>query len=61
LTAENEAIVESFLARHPGFALLPAAEIVGRPGAGIEGDMLRLLPHVHNTDGFFAAALERRA
>lgn len=59
LTAENEAIVESFLARHPGFALVPAQGILGSPvGAG---DMLRLLPHVHNTDGFFAAALERRA
>lgn len=59
LTAENEAIVESFLARHPGFALLPADSILASPAGA--GDMLRLLPHVHHTDGFFAAALERRA
>jgi 16S rRNA (cytosine967-C5)-methyltransferase len=27
------------------------------PGAG---DYLRLYPHVHDTDGFFAAVMERR-
>ena len=61
LTAENEAIVEAFLARHPGFRLAPASAILARQGISLDGDVLRLLPHAHNTDGFFAAALDRQA
>ena len=60
LAEENEAIVSGFLANHPDFVLLPAAEIMKRQGIALEGDMLHLLPHRHQTDGFFAAALERR-
>ena len=61
LTAENEAIVDSFLARHPDFALLPVSTVLERQGVSFAGDMLRLLPHRHDTDGFFAAVLERKA
>ncbi len=61
LTAENEAIVQAFLARRTEFVLVAAVEILARHGAEVSGDMLRLLPHKHNTDGFFAAALERKA
>ena len=61
LTAENEAVVTAFLARHPEFSLLPAAAVLARHDIAIDGEMLRLLPHRHNTDGFFAAVLERRA
>lgn len=61
LNAENEAIVEAFLAAHPEFTLQPASAILGRQGVALDGDMLRLLPHRHDTDGFFAAALERTA
>ncbi|TXI79617.1 MAG: RsmB/NOP family class I SAM-dependent RNA methyltransferase [Dechloromonas sp.] len=61
LAEENDAIVQAFLGTNPGFRLLPASEILGRQGIEIEGDMLRLLPHRHATDGFFAAALERVA
>lgn len=61
LTAENEAIVDSFLARHPDFALLPVSTVLERQGVAFAGDMLRLLPHRHDTDGFFAAVLERKA
>ena len=61
LTAENEAIVEAFLAAHPGFALVPASEVLARQGIALEGEMLRLMPHQHDTDGFFAAILERKA
>ncbi len=52
LPAENERQVEGFLQRHPGFA--PGALPSGLPG---EGCYLRLAPHRHNTDGFFAAIL----
>ncbi|MGE5946214.1 MAG: RsmB/NOP family class I SAM-dependent RNA methyltransferase [Betaproteobacteria bacterium] len=60
LRAENEAIVEAFLAGHPGFTLVPAADVLARQGIEVEGEMLRLLPHRHRTDGFFAAILERQ-
>ncbi|WP_412480914.1 RsmB/NOP family class I SAM-dependent RNA methyltransferase [Azonexus sp. IMCC34839] len=61
LREENEAIVEAFLAKHEGFVLVPASGVLARHGIALEGDMLRLLPHRHNTDGFFAAVLERKA
>lgn len=61
LAEENEAVVTDFLARHPDFALIPASTVLERQGIVLPGDMLRLLPHRHDTDGFFAAVLEKRA
>jgi 16S rRNA (cytosine967-C5)-methyltransferase len=63
LTEENEAQVERFLGGHGDFALLPIGEvwretIGGDPPAG--GDMLRLTPARHGTDGFFVAVLARK-
>ncbi len=63
LTAENDAIVAAFLAAHPEFTLTPAAGVLARHGIAVDGDagdFLRLLPHRHNTDGFFAAVLDKR-
>lgn len=60
LTAENEAVVDAFLAGHPDFTLAPAAEVLARHGIAVDGDFLRLLPHRHNTDGFFAAVLDKK-
>ncbi|HEX8950935.1 MAG TPA: methyltransferase domain-containing protein [Polyangia bacterium] len=59
--AENDAVVDAFLAAHPEFVSVPAKEILGRARAEELGDgvRLRLLPHVHGTDGFFAAVLRR--
>lgn len=61
LREENEAIVEAFLAEHPDFRALEAGEILKRQGIEVPGAgrYLRLYPHVHGTDGFFAAVLER--
>jgi 16S rRNA (cytosine967-C5)-methyltransferase len=61
LAEENEDIVAGFLAAHPDFRLVPVAQILERQGIRLEasGDYLRLFPHVHDTDGFFAAVLER--
>ena len=60
LPDENEAIVEAFLAAHPEFALGSAAEELARAGIALDtGPMLRLYPHRHGCDGFFAAVLER--
>jgi len=61
LTAENDAIIEAFLTSHPEFTLTPASGVLARHGVMLEGDFLRLLPHRHNTDGFFAAVLDKKA
>ncbi|MBU1237387.1 MAG: RsmB/NOP family class I SAM-dependent RNA methyltransferase [Gammaproteobacteria bacterium] len=61
LPEENEAIVNAFLDSHPDFTQLSAAEILAKQGIDIDvGTELRLLPHTHGTDGFFAAVLERK-
>ncbi|MBI3479097.1 MAG: RsmB/NOP family class I SAM-dependent RNA methyltransferase [Nitrosomonadales bacterium] len=60
LPEENQHIVQAFLAAHPDFVLKPAGEVLQQQKIGLEaGDYLELRPHLHNTDGFFAAVLER--
>jgi 16S rRNA (cytosine967-C5)-methyltransferase len=60
LRDENEQIAENFLAAHPDFKLLNAAEILKQQQINLDtGDYLKLLPHLHNTDGFFAAVFEK--
>jgi 16S rRNA (cytosine967-C5)-methyltransferase len=61
LNAENEAIIAAFLASHPDFSLTPASAVLAKQGITLDGDMLRLLPHKHHTDGFFAAVLDKKA
>jgi 16S rRNA (cytosine967-C5)-methyltransferase len=62
LPEENEATFASFLAAHPGFEPVPLKEVLGRERALTVGDgeVLRLVPHRHGTDGFFAAVARRR-
>ncbi|MFZ3323921.1 MAG: RsmB/NOP family class I SAM-dependent RNA methyltransferase [Usitatibacter sp.] len=61
LAEENEDIVTEFLASHPDFQLIPAGEILKRQGISLAASpYLHLYPHVHETDGFFAAVMERR-
>ena len=60
LADENEQIVQDFLARQPDFTLLPAGDILARQGIDLSGELLHLQPDIHDTDGFFAAVLERR-
>jgi 16S rRNA (cytosine967-C5)-methyltransferase len=59
---ENDAVVDGFCAAHPEWAPVPAKEILGAERALAVGDgqRLRLFPHVHDTDGFFAAVLRRK-
>ena len=64
LREENEDVAEAFSQAHPDFAVLPAALAldaahVERASELVSGDHLRLWPHVHATDGFFAAAWQR--
>ena len=60
LAEENDGIVDAFLAAHPQFRSLSAEALLQAQGVALEtGERLRLLPHLHDTDGFFAAVMER--
>lgn len=64
LAAENDEQVARFLAAHPDFAPVPLAGIwpaVAGGAAPCPGPYLALSPARHDTDGFFAAVLERTA
>jgi len=62
LAEENDAVVDAFLSAHPQFRPVSAQEVLAKQGVALEtGERLRLLPHVHDTDGFFAAVMERAA
>jgi 16S rRNA (cytosine967-C5)-methyltransferase len=70
LPEENEAIAEAFGAANPDFEpqeateLLSALKVEGAAGLGAGGPSatryLRLWPHRHSTDGFFAAVWNRK-
>ena len=61
LRAENQDVVEAFLAAHPRFELLPASDVLQQQHIALDtGKFLQLYPHRHGCDGFFAAVLEHR-
>ncbi|HRF73158.1 MAG TPA: RsmB/NOP family class I SAM-dependent RNA methyltransferase [Accumulibacter sp.] len=61
LDAENEVITDDFLAQHPEFVVCSAEEILARQEISIAcGEQLRLFPHRHATDAFYAVAMERK-
>ena len=55
LPDENEKQIEAFLARNDEFEKIPVPE-----GIPSENGFMRLTPHRHNTDGFFAAVLRKK-
>jgi 16S rRNA (cytosine967-C5)-methyltransferase len=65
LEEENEAIALAFTEAHGGtFKPLPAVNVLTRAHVDdapklVRGDFLRLWPHRHGTDAFFAAVWER--
>jgi len=62
LAEENEDIVTAFLAKRPEFLGLHCGELLREQRIELDtGRLLRLYPHLHGTDGFFAAALQRNA
>ncbi len=62
LAAENQDIIRAFLDAHPEFKALDCGELLRRQDIDLDcGEQLQLWTHIHNTDGFFAAALERTA
>ncbi|MEO6919010.1 MAG: RsmB/NOP family class I SAM-dependent RNA methyltransferase [Collimonas sp.] len=61
LDEENEAIAAQFLANHEDFTLVPMKDVLAEQKIPLEmGDYLKLLPHQHQTDGFFAAVFVRK-
>lgn len=61
LREENEAIAEQFLATHADFELIPMRDVLSEQKINLEmSDYLKLSPELHETDGFFAAAFQRK-
>jgi 16S rRNA (cytosine967-C5)-methyltransferase len=69
LPQENQAIAEDFLAKHPQFEVVPAAEVL-KPlfpkeklplGCSLDNPWWQLWPHIHGTDGFFGAVFQKKA
>jgi 16S rRNA (cytosine967-C5)-methyltransferase len=65
LPQENEAVAEAFSAANPDFTLVEVGPLLTQlkvegAEALCSGPYLRLWPHRHATDGFFAAVWERR-
>ncbi|MCW6509219.1 RsmB/NOP family class I SAM-dependent RNA methyltransferase [Lichenifustis flavocetrariae] len=61
LPDENEAQVEAFPAAHPGFRVVPVRVVAPEVTGSAHPDHLALTPARHDTDGFFAAVMERGA
>ncbi|MBL0010619.1 MAG: RsmB/NOP family class I SAM-dependent RNA methyltransferase [Nitrosomonas sp.] len=60
LPEENQQVVQDFLNTHPQFSLLNCAELLAQQKIPLDtGEFLQLSPLLHQTDGFFAAALTR--
>ncbi len=64
LASENEAVCEAFAVAHPGHTALPVEAVLSElKVAGAEtltkAGNLRLWPHLHSTDGFFAAVWQK--
>jgi 16S rRNA (cytosine967-C5)-methyltransferase len=61
LREENEDIAAAFLAAHGEFSSLSCAELLAAQRIPLDtGEQLRVWPHLHGTDGFFAAAFQRK-
>jgi 16S rRNA (cytosine967-C5)-methyltransferase len=65
LASENEQITDAFSSAHPDFAPLPADQLlekaqVASPESLVVDGRLRLWPHRHQSDGFYAAVWEKR-
>ncbi|MCU0937973.1 MAG: RsmB/NOP family class I SAM-dependent RNA methyltransferase [Burkholderiaceae bacterium] len=65
LSLENQDVIEQFLREHAQFDAVPAADVLAQQGIDIDhaarfAPYFVMLPHLHGTDGFFAAVLERR-
>ena len=62
MKSENEGVVEKFLGNHPEFEIMEPSAILRRYQLDTlsQEKYFRLKPHVHGTDGFFAAVMRRK-
>ena len=65
LEQENQQVIDAFLAEHPDYEVVAAATVLRAQSIDVDhaarfAPYFVMLPHLHGTDGFFAAALERR-
>lgn len=62
LPDENRQVIEQFLDDHPHFLLLNCENLLAQQAIYLPnmGEFLQLSPLYHNTDGFFAAALQKQ-
>ncbi|WP_203194205.1 RsmB/NOP family class I SAM-dependent RNA methyltransferase [Xanthobacter dioxanivorans] len=61
LPEENEEQAAAFLAAHPAFQVVPLREAAPQLTFSAHPDYLSLTPARHDTDGFFAAVMQREA
>jgi 16S rRNA (cytosine967-C5)-methyltransferase len=62
LDEENRGIAEAFLTSHAQFRLVPAVDVLRKDRIDLEMlEYFEVWPHIHGTDGFFAAVFERGA
>jgi 16S rRNA (cytosine967-C5)-methyltransferase len=62
LHEENDAVTEDFQRDYPEFSPLSCAELLAAQRIALDtGERLRLFPHLHGTDGFYAAAFARNS
>jgi 16S rRNA (cytosine967-C5)-methyltransferase len=60
LAEENDAVADAFKETNPDFRAVSCAELLAAQRIELDtGERLRLWPHLHGTDGFFAAAFTR--
>ena len=61
LSEENEDVIEQFLEAHPGFRLVAPEFLPPALAPALdEKGFMRCYPHINDSDGFFAARLERK-
>ena len=64
LARENQQVVEEFMAANPGYRVVPASGVLASQSIIVDhwqrfAPYFVMLPHLHATDGFFAAVIER--
>lgn len=63
LRQENESLIETFLSHHPEFAITKFntnISIIKKTEVAEASPFFSLFPHIHGTDGFFCAVMEKQ-
>ena len=57
---ENHNVIRSFLEKNSNFKLVEALPMLGNPSPLLEDKAQELYPHLHETEGFFIAKIEKK-